>query len=106
MKAQKRARAQRTSQASSTAAHVSAPRPCTIFDPSLESRSTIAFRVPQSSHSRQRDVVRDGHSSIDRCQRGLLMIQTPLPPHYTTTVHVRPVRVAYFIEQSDMTAFE
>lgn len=34
------------------------------------------------------------------------MIPTPLSPHYTTTVHLRPVRVAYFIEESDLHALE
>ncbi|PYQ91582.1 MAG: hypothetical protein DMG02_06260 [Acidobacteria bacterium] len=34
------------------------------------------------------------------------MLRTPLLAHYTTTVHVRPTRVAYFIDESDMPAFE
>jgi hypothetical protein len=34
------------------------------------------------------------------------MIGTALLPHYTTTVHVRPARVAYFIEESDVHSFE
>lgn len=34
------------------------------------------------------------------------MLRTPLLPHYTTTVHVRPLRVAYFIEESDLQSFE
>lgn len=34
------------------------------------------------------------------------MLRTALLPHYTTTVHVRPVRAAYFIEESDLQSFE
>jgi hypothetical protein len=34
------------------------------------------------------------------------MIRRPLLPHYTTTVHVRPTRVAYFVEESDRIGFE
>lgn len=34
------------------------------------------------------------------------MLRTALLPHYTTTVHVRPARVAYFIDESDLQSFE